>query len=230
MPRLAGRGDDGHLALTFDDGPDPCSTPQILDALDEVGWKATFFMLGSMAAASPGVAREVAERGHEIALHGGTHHYHPIRRPRWVADDLKRGLEQVTQATGIRPRWLRPPYGVPSGATFLNASSLGLEVVLWDAWGRDWRAEATAQSVVHDLLRGTRPGATLLLHDSDCTSAHGSWKSTVAALPILAQRIQDMGMAVGPLGEHGIRARKWAAVTQRALGAGPAGGPAVPTR
>lgn len=209
MARLAGRGRSDHLALTFDDGPDPYSTPAVLDALDALGWRATFFMLGSMAAAAPAVAREVAERGHEIALHGGTHHYHTGRTPRWVLEDLRRGFGEVAEATGCAPRWLRPPYGVASGATFLAAARLGLEVVLWDAWGRDWRAEATGQSVVSDLMRGIRPGATLLLHDSDCTSAPKAWRSTLAALPLLAERLAPLGMEVGPLSEHGISQRRF---------------------
>ena len=62
-PALVGVGRKGHVALTFDDGPDPESTPQFLDQLDALGWRATFFRLGEMTRRDPGLARAVAERG-----------------------------------------------------------------------------------------------------------------------------------------------------------------------
>ena len=79
---------------------------------------------------------------------------------------------------------------------------LGLDVVLWTAWGRDWRAEATAESVVEDVLDGYVDGGTVLLHDSDCTSAPESWRSTLDALPLLAKGFADRGLTVGPVSAH----------------------------
>jgi peptidoglycan-N-acetylglucosamine deacetylase len=76
--------------------------------------------------------------------------------------------------------------------------------VLWTAWGRDWRAEATPGSVVADVARGVVPGGTVLLHDSDCTSADASWRITVAALPLLAELFADHDLEVGPLRDHGL--------------------------
>jgi peptidoglycan/xylan/chitin deacetylase (PgdA/CDA1 family) len=80
-----------------------------------------------------------------------------------------------------------------------------LRLVLWSSWGRDWRAEATPLSVLHDLQRGVLAGGTVLLHDSDCTSATSSWRITVAALPLLAEYLEGQGLRVGPLREHGLR-------------------------
>jgi peptidoglycan-N-acetylglucosamine deacetylase len=79
--------------------------------------------------------------------------------------------------------------------------------VLWSAWGRDWRAEATPGSVVADLDRGILRGGTILLHDSDCTSATSAWRITVAALPLLAEHLDRMGLRVGPLRDHGVGER-----------------------
>jgi len=202
MPRLAGIGAPGHLALTFDDGPDPASTPAFLDALDELGWRATFFMLGNMAENCPQVAAEVARRGHEVAVHGYRHSNHLRRGPRWVARDLVAARDTLSELTGAMPRWCRPPYGALSASTVAGARHAGLRPVLWSTWGRDWRSEATPQSVVDDVSATLVPGATILLHDSDCTSAPGSWKSALAALPLLAERWQASGLAVGPLGDH----------------------------
>jgi peptidoglycan/xylan/chitin deacetylase (PgdA/CDA1 family) len=204
FPRLAGAGRAGHVALTFDDGPDPASTPAFLEALDRLGWRATFFMLGDMAGRHPGLAAEVAAAGHEIALHGHTHVSHLRRPPGRVADDLERGFESVAGATGRRPVWFRPPYGLLSGGTLLAARRLGLRTVLWSAWGRDWTATATAGSVVAEVRRGVVPGGTVLLHDSDCTSAPGSWRAALGALAPLADVFAAGGLAVGPLAEHDV--------------------------
>ena len=103
MPGLAGVGTVGHVALTFDDGPDPSSTPAFLDALDGLGWRATFFMLGSMAAACPDVAVEAARRGHEVAVHGYVHANHFYHGPRWTVRDMLRARDTIEDLTGTRP-------------------------------------------------------------------------------------------------------------------------------
>ncbi len=202
LPRLHGLGRPGHLALTFDDGPDPDSTPAFLDALDEVGWKATFFMLGSMVRAAPSLAAEVASRGHEIALHGDYHRSHLLLTPTAVVDDARRGLDTLTESVGVRPEWMRPPYGAMSAGTVMAARQLDLRLVLWSTWGRDWRDNATPASVVADVETDLEPGATVLLHDSDCTSAPGCWRSALGALPLLAERFDEAGWAVGRLSDH----------------------------
>ncbi|HLJ07506.1 MAG TPA: polysaccharide deacetylase family protein, partial [Acidimicrobiia bacterium] len=171
----------------------------------DLGWRATFFMLGRMVDADPGLAREVADAGHEIALHGYDHVSHLRRRPGAVGEDLRRGLDALSGATGRRPVWFRPPYGHVSSGTVLAARRLGLRTVLWTAWGRDWTATATPATVARTVHRGLRPGGTVLLHDSDCTSAPGAWHAGLGALPRLAELVADRGdMAVGPLGDHAV--------------------------
>jgi peptidoglycan/xylan/chitin deacetylase (PgdA/CDA1 family) len=203
-PRLSGLGRPDHLALTFDDGPDPTSTPAVLAQLDRLGWKATFFCLGNMAEAAPGLAAELVAAGHEVGVHGYEHAGAIRRRPRALTDDVTRTRDVIAHATGVEPFWYRPPFGELSVGSLLAARACGLRVVLWSAWGRDWRAEATPASVVTDLDRGVLRGGTALLHDSDCTSAASSWRTTVAALPLLADHLDAMGLAVGPLRDHGL--------------------------
>jgi len=202
-PGLAGIGPDPtHVALTFDDGPDPAGTPAVLETLDRLGWKATFFLLGSMTSANPSLAAEVAAAGHEIAVHGYAHRGAARRSPAVLADDLLRACDVVGQATGADLRWYRPPYGSVSCGTFTAARRAGVRTVLWSAWGRDWRAEATPATVVADLRAGVLAGGTILLHDSDCTSSPGSWRTTVGALPLLADELDRRGTRPGPLAEH----------------------------
>jgi peptidoglycan-N-acetylglucosamine deacetylase len=204
-PALVGVGRRGHVALTFDDGPDAASTPQFLDVLDELGWHATFFMLGEMTRRDPGVARAVADAGHEIAVHGDVHGNMLRRTPRRATDDIRRAFDSVAVATGIEPRWFRPPFGISSSTSMRAARRLGMTTVLWTTWGRDWRREATPASVVADVTRRYVDGGTVLLHDSDCTSYPGSWKSALGALPRLADEFAARGLAVGTVGAHGVK-------------------------
>ena len=122
-------------------------------------------------------------------------------------DDIDRAHGSITEATGVEPRWFRPPFGISSYASLRAARALGMTTVLWTTWGRDWRREATPASVVDDVLRRYVDGGTVLLHDSDCTSYPGSWESALGALPQLAKRFAARGLEVGTVGEHGISRR-----------------------
>jgi hypothetical protein len=84
------------------------------------------------------------------------------------------------------------------------AHQAGLQLVLWTTRGRDRRADSTGVSVAANVRRTFVPGATVLLHDSDITSAAGSWHATLDALPILAEGWRSSGLTVGPLQDHGI--------------------------
>ena len=203
FPRLSGQGDPSHVALTFDDGPDPAATPRFLDLLADRQVTATFFLLGQMVARAPGLAAEVAAAGHEIAVHGWEHRYLPARGPRATFDDIRRATEIIARAVGTRPRLFRPPYGVLSGPSLVAARRLGLTPVLWGAWGREWAPGATPESVYASLSGRLRGGVTVLLHDSDCTSPPGSWRAALGALPRLLDDCSGRGLAVGPLGQHG---------------------------
>jgi peptidoglycan/xylan/chitin deacetylase (PgdA/CDA1 family) len=201
--RLAGRGDAGHVALTFDDGPDPAATPRFAELLARRQVRATFFVLGEMAARAPGLVAELAAAGHEIGVHGWEHRYLTLRGPRATLDDLSRARDLVAEAAGAEPRVFRPPYGVLTGSALVAARRLGLAPVLWGAWGREWTPGATATSVYATLRRGLRGGATVLLHDSDCTSPAGSWRAALGALPLLLDECAERGLSVGPIAEHG---------------------------
>jgi peptidoglycan/xylan/chitin deacetylase (PgdA/CDA1 family) len=203
-PALVGRGRPDHVALTFDDGPDPASTPAFLAALDELGWRATFFMLGTMARRSPGLTAEVAAAGHEIAVHGDEHRNLLGRTPRAAREDIRRATETVAELSGQIPVWFRPPFGILSWGALRGARAAGLTPVLWTSWGRDWRAEATPSSVVADVFGRYVAGGTVLLHDSDGESFPGSWRAALGALPLLAERFAAQSLSVGPLVEHGI--------------------------
>lgn len=202
LPRLAGITDGSHVALTFDDGPDPVSTPSFLDLLDAHQRRATFFLMGEHVAAHPRLVADMSRRGHELGVHGWDHRPTALTSPARLTTELTRTAGLLSDVSGRPVRWYRPPYGVLSAAALVAARRAGLRTVLWSAWGRDWEARATPASVVRIVERTLRPGGTVLLHDTDRTSAPGSWITTLAATASLLDAWAEAGWQVGPLGEH----------------------------
>lgn len=214
---LAGVGARDHVALTFDDGPDLASTPALLDELERLDVRATFFLLGDQVRRAGTLTAELAQRGHELAVHGDTHTNHLLRPWWWAVDDVRRARDLVEGASGTEVRWFRPPYGALAASSLVAARLSGLQTVLWTTWGKDWRAGTDADEVVRTVRATTMPGATVLLHDSDVTSAAGSWKHALAALPTLVEGWRDAGLEVGPLRDHGIARRSGQAALSVAI-------------
>jgi len=224
FPRLSGSGRPDHVALTFDDGPDPDSTPRFLEVLAARQVHATFFLLGSMVARAPGLAAQIAAAGHETGVHGWDHCYLPLRGPRATREDLRRAAGTIAEATGTVPTLFRPPYGVLSTSALLTARELGLTPLLWGSWGREWTPGATPESVYATLARNLAGGVTVLLHDSGCTSPPGSWQAGLGALPLLLDECDARGLRVGTAAEHGSTG------TRTRTGTGPGtGAPAART-
>lgn len=180
------------VALTFDDGPDPAGTPLILDALDAIEARATFFMVGEQVAADPGLAREVADRGHAIQLHCFRHVPHGSGPD--PADDIRMAREAIESATGAEPEFQRPPYGRFTPESHAACIQGGLRPVYWSAWGLDWEAidaERIADLVVTDIA----DGAIAVLHDSTRYGHRPSVAPTAAALPVIAAAVRERGLS-----------------------------------
>jgi peptidoglycan-N-acetylglucosamine deacetylase len=199
-----GRGRPDHVALTFDDGPDAATTPAFLRELDRLGWHATFFMLGTRARHAPSLVADVAAAGHEVAVHGDEHRNMLRRTPRGARNDIQRATGTIAELTGKTPTWFRPPFGILSFGALRGARRAGLTTVLWTTWGRDWREQATPQTVVDEVLRRYVAGGTVLLHDTDGESYPGSWRSALGALQPLADAFAERKLTVGPLADHGL--------------------------
>jgi len=197
------------VALTFDDGPSEDSTPRILDRLDQLGLRATFFCLGHLVDASPELVREIERRGHAVGTHGYHHERHLLHSPRWIAEDLAAADEAMAKA-GTLVRWFRPPYGIVTGTTLMAAARLGLGIVLWSAWGKEW-ADPDPGAVAERVCRKLDPGAIVLLHDADSTSPPGTWKATFEALGPIAETANRRGLqpvTMNELLEPGCRGRR----------------------
>lgn len=153
------------LALTYDDGPDPVQTPAILDALEAVGARATFFVLLTQARAHPAIVRDIVARGHELGLHGADH----VRvSTLHLGDGLRRvldGRRELEAIAGTRVRLYRPAYGALTLPQIVAARLAGLEIVLWSCWIRDWEATTVAETADR-AVAAAHPGGIMLLHDA----------------------------------------------------------------
>jgi peptidoglycan/xylan/chitin deacetylase (PgdA/CDA1 family) len=193
-----GRRDTRALALTFDDGPSE-ETERVLDVLDRLNLRATFFMIGRHVERLPRVARSVAERGHEIGNHSYSHPIYLYRTARETRRQLERAQAVIEDATGARPRLARPPCGVRTPAYFKAARELGLRTVQWDVAGFDW-TRRRAPEIAGAVLKGARAGSIILLHDGDDTGRCDR-RETVNALPFIVDGLRGRGLRVAPLSE-----------------------------
>ncbi|WP_433532266.1 polysaccharide deacetylase family protein [Micromonospora sp. CA-263727] len=201
-PHLSGLGPPTRIALTFDDGPDRRSTPLFLRLLEQARIPATFFLLGRMLDRDPGLGRELAAAGHEVAVHGWEHRNLLWRSPAGTYADIARARDRIAAVTGARPIWYRPPYGVLTTAAVLACRRLGLTPRLWTVWGRDWEAGRPPESIWRTMVKDLAGGGTVLLHDSDCAATPGSWRGALAALPYLIEWARDRDLTIGTLGAH----------------------------
>ncbi|MDR0816192.1 MAG: polysaccharide deacetylase family protein [Desulfovibrio sp.] len=124
-------------ALTFDDGPSRF-TPQLLDALNDYGIPATFFLVGSMAEKYPYLVRRIVAEGHEVGNHSWSHpNLRMVPRDRKLAEIAR--TDVLLRSLGAAPLFLRPPYGAFDNSTVEAAGSLGLSIILWSVDTKDWR-------------------------------------------------------------------------------------------
>jgi 2,3-diketo-5-methylthio-1-phosphopentane phosphatase len=202
-----GRTDTSSVALTFDDGPSE-DTDDILDVLGRYGLRATFFMLGRQVELFPRTARRVIEEGHEVGNHSYSHPLYLFRGLSETRVQLERAQEIITNATGARPRFARPPYGVRTPAYFAASRRLGLRTVQWTVAGFDWKQRTSAE-IARRVLGAAEPGSIILLHDGD-SSRKRDRSATVAALPIIIEGLQARGLRVVPLSQLlGPEKRRW---------------------
>ncbi|MDQ8706909.1 polysaccharide deacetylase family protein [Streptomyces sp. LHD-70] len=187
--RLFGHGprDRREVALTFDDGPLPPYTGQILDILEGYGIPATFFCVGIN---SGGFAEELArmrEQGHAIGNHTWSHPFLPELTGPQLAEQIDRTAEAIAEASGgPAPRLFRPPYGARTPEVLGRLSRFDATTLLWDVAPDDW-ALRRADAIARDVLADVRPGSVVLLHDGG-----GDRSPTVAALaPIIEGLLED---------------------------------------
>ncbi len=193
------------VALTFDDGPDPTTTPLVLDALDAASARATFFLIASKAERHPELVQEILRRGHEIGLHGYEHdRLFSLRSEERVRRDLERGVDVLEHLTGERPLFFRPPIGHTNPIIARVADALDLVTVGWTVSARDGLADAVPRAIVNRVRRQLFDGAIVLMHDAAERGSHVP--AGIIALPEIlkaAERDQLPLVTVGSWLEDG---------------------------
>ena len=154
--------DEPLVALTFDDGPNPTTTPQVLRILERYNAKATFFLVGAAARRYPGIVRQIAEAGHAIGNHSWDHtSFNTIggrRRRRQM-----RACQRAIAPYGLR--LFRPPYGHQTVGSRLDATLLRFKVIAWSLSVADW-SDPDAERMARRLIASVSPGSIVLLHDA----------------------------------------------------------------
>lgn len=189
VERLTG----SRAVLTFDDGPGTDATPEVLDQLDRLGVRATFFLLGAEVLREPELARRIVAEGHEVGLHGFAHPRFDLLGAEQAREDLERGLEAIETAAGVRPSRFRPPYGKLADASYQACTAMGLEIVYWSSWGLDWE-EIGAEEICCEVASDLSAGAIILLHDTSRYGRRASARATADALPAIVGRGEQLGL------------------------------------
>jgi len=156
-------------------------------------------MIGRNVESFPGIAQRVVSEGHEIGNHSYSHPIYLYQRARRTRQELELTQAVISETTGARPKFARPPCGVRTPAYFAAAQSLGLCTVQWDVAGFDWKRRS-AEQIAESVLRRSRPGSIVLLHDGDSEGKQHR-RETVAALPLIIEGLRDKGLRVAPLTE-----------------------------
>jgi len=182
---ISGRKDLKIVALTFDDGPHPQYTPRILDELQKRNVKATFFTLGRLVDLQPQITARIAQEGHEIGNHTYTHGNLSKMSDANIQKEMNRGRDAIVRATGIHPRIMRAPYGaIKPAQRQMIYDKYGYTEIFWSVDSRDWESK-NATSVTNVIMKNTRPGGIILVHDIQ--------KAAADALPVFLDRLLAQG-------------------------------------
>lgn len=173
------------IALTFDDGPWPTTTTQILDILKKNNIKATFFWVGRYLQTYPDIGKQVAAAGHAIGNHTWNHEYLQYNED-GAAREIERTSSLIEDLTGIQTSMFRPPGGILNNGLAAYAQKKNYAVVMWSADSFDWRT--LTESLINNVMRQAKSGGIVLMHDGG-----GNRARTVKALPDIIARLRKEG-------------------------------------
>ncbi|EGW36897.1 polysaccharide deacetylase family protein [Desulfosporosinus sp. OT] len=179
------------VALTFDDGPDPTDTPDVLDILKEKKVRATFFVLGQAAQSNPSLLKRLVNEGHEIGNHSFNHDY----QQRHLIEEMNQTDQEVFAVTGVHTYFYRPPGGFLSERQLDTIKRNGQVVALWSVDSKDWRNPGVKQ-IVANVTKNVFPGAIVLMHDGGYHRIQ-----TVKALGPIIDSLQGSGYRLVTLSE-----------------------------
>ena len=179
------------IALTFDDGPDPVYTPQVLAVLARYDATATFFVLGRHVDVYPDLVCQIVAAGHRLGNHSYSHTILRWAGPGEIAGELDRTDAALVRAAGVRTRLFRHPGGMQGLFLPFRTAARGWRVVVWSVDPRDY-AHPGANEIAQRVLAEAHPGAIVLLHDGS-PDGDESRAQTVAALPVILEGLRGRG-------------------------------------
>lgn len=186
------------LALTFDDGPDPEWTPKLLDLLQALGARATFFPIAERAAAQPAIIERMRAQGHAIGLHCHEHVRHSERDCAWLRHDTDTALDRLG-TLGIMPTYWRPPWGDTAPWSAQVAHERDLRLIGWTADTHDWRGDE-ASAMVAATGPALTAGAVVLAHDGVGPGARrDSAAQTLDYVVLVADHAREHGLTLEAL-------------------------------
>ena len=181
------------VALTFDDGPSPKTTPRVLEMLAKADVAATFFVVGRKVQAHPELVRELVSAGHQVELHGFDHdRLFSLRSSARVADDIRRTQDTIEAAGAPRPSLFRPPIGFVSHLTVAGARKANVTLVGCSGRALDGFGRAAPGKVTERLLSALTPGALLAMHDAAEHDDHEP--ASLSALPRVLDALSERGL------------------------------------
>lgn len=190
------------VALTFDDGPDPRYTPQVLDILGDFGATATFFLVGANARAYPSLVRRILTEGHSVGNHTFAHVDLVRCRPAEILDEIDRGTEVITTIAGVRPSWFRPPLASTNQAVGVLSDARHYTTVYWTTCLEKYADVGAPTDATQWVVNDVHDGSIILAHDGGTivgsAAAPLDRSRTIAALPLLLSGLAHRGLqAVG---------------------------------
>ncbi|MTI81427.1 MAG: polysaccharide deacetylase family protein [Firmicutes bacterium] len=194
-------GPRGHreVYLTFDDGPDPVHTPQVLDILKQHNIKATFFVTGVNALKNINIIKTFVHEGHNIGIHGMNHSFSWFASPTATVKNIKSAADTIHNATGKATVLFRAPWGLYNLVNYFSFIITGHHSVLWSFMSWDWTKNCNEQRITNCIRSKLKNGAIIVLHDSagPVCSNSAAPKQMIKALPKIIKEIYDQGYKIG---------------------------------
>ncbi len=190
-PDILWRGDASRreIALTFDDGPHPRDTPEVLDVLAKHEVRATFFLIGKDVEKNQSLVKQIHAGGHEIGIHCYRHIPFPFERPDVLQDQLERTKTLISQACGISSteiRDVRPPYGAFTSKTKSLLAEWGYRLVMWNCIPPHFTQPLSW--TIQQVLEASISGSVIVLHDG-----HGHGSKAAQIVETIVPKIQSNG-------------------------------------
>ncbi len=176
------------IALTFDDGPNPMITPEVLKILADYKIPACFFLVGHRSEKYPELTKQILKSGHEIGVHTYYHQHAYLMFWRRSLETLRKGRQILEEIAKEKIIWFRPPWGALNLFQFLLYKRMGLKMVLWSANAADWDVRSAPAVIFERLKQKVIPGAIIVIHDDG--GEPGAPENMLKALPEIIDYFQ----------------------------------------